>query len=127
MSSADEIAKSLLSELEAISTILENTNYKWNEINGSINILKSKNIAHYPKIKRKLFLDFRMITDHQIQFEHLDRHLDLAYRLSDSLENIVNCKKHRRSRLTSHPSGPAKAGHLIPTLGDSRAHSSNDD
>jgi hypothetical protein len=76
-------ASSLLLELETIVLILGATTYEWREINGAINILKNKNKAHYSKINKKLFLDFRMIADHQIDLPSLQGHIDKAFEFSD--------------------------------------------
>lgn len=90
MNATDRIAEALHAELNAVSVILKQTPYEWREINGALNILNNKNRAHYQKIKRKLFLDFRMIEDHQIQIAGLNSHLEYAYELASQLQELAS-------------------------------------
>ena len=76
----------LLAELEIIDSILNSESLIWREIRSSLNMLRNKNRRHYGKIKRKLFMDFRMIEDHQITIEGLNGHLDEAYELAEFFE-----------------------------------------
>lgn len=90
MNATDRIAAALQAELNAVSTLLKRTPYEWREIHRALNILYNKDRAHYPKIKRKLFLDSRMIEDHQIQIDGLDSHLESAYELANQLEELAS-------------------------------------
>ena len=90
MRTVDDIANQLLLEIEIISNLLKQTPYRWREIEGAHNILKNKNKVHYPKIKRKLFMDYRMIHDHQIDIKNLNEHLDKSYTFAELLESPIN-------------------------------------
>ena len=89
MRTIDDIANQLFLEVEVISGLLEQTPYTWREIEGVYNILKNKNKSHYPKIKRKLFMDYRMIADHQIDIQNLNEHLDKSHILAALLETAI--------------------------------------
>ena len=80
------IEKKLLTEIEAVDAFLNKDNIQWAEIRKVLNILKSKNRKLYPKIKRQLFMDFRMVHDHQISDPLLDKHMNKAWELSEILE-----------------------------------------
>jgi cobalamin biosynthesis protein CbiG len=77
----------MLVEVEAIDSFLNKENVTWREIRGVLNILKNRNREHYSKLKRKLFMDFRMITDHQISDPLLDPHLNRAYEIAGIFES----------------------------------------
>lgn len=93
MRTVDDIADQLLLEIEIISNLLKQSPYTWSEIEGVHNILKNKNKTHYPKIKRKLFMDYRMIADHQINIQNLNEHLDNSYTFAALLETPINQEK----------------------------------
>jgi hypothetical protein len=77
----------LLKEVEAIDSFLNKDEATWMEVRGALNMLKNKNRQHYHKLKRKLFMDFRMVDDHQITDPQLDPHMDKAYEIAGVLEN----------------------------------------
>lgn len=77
----------LLKEVEAIDSFLNKDALTWKEVRGTLNMLKNKNRQHYHKIKRKLFMDFRMVADHQITDPQLDPHMEKAYEIAGVLES----------------------------------------
>lgn len=79
----------LLTELVIIDSMLNSESLIWREIRSSLNMLRNKNRNHYGKIKRKLFMDFRMIVDQQIDMEGLDGHLDAAFELAEYFEKTT--------------------------------------
>ncbi|MBW3807217.1 hypothetical protein GL273_15630 [Aeromonas jandaei] len=85
----ESIETELLNELRAIDDYLNKDRVIYNEVRGAINIIKNKNKFHYHKIKHKLFMDFRMIDDHQIDDPQLYFHLDRAYKLAAFLEDVI--------------------------------------
>ncbi|BEE00437.1 hypothetical protein J4G66_20535 [Aeromonas dhakensis] len=85
----ESIETELLNELRAIDDYLNKDRVIYNEVRGALNIIQNKNKPYYHKIKHKLFMDFRMIDDHQIDDPQLDFHLDRAYKLAAILEHAV--------------------------------------
>jgi len=75
----------MLTELKAIDSFLNQKEVAWKEIRSSLNMVENRNRQYYSKLERKLFLDFRMITDHQISDPLLDCHLDRAYEIANIL------------------------------------------
>ena len=59
----------------------------WKQVRGALNILKNKDREHHYKIKRKLFMDFRMVTDYQVSDPSLDPHMDRAYEIAEIFES----------------------------------------
>jgi hypothetical protein len=82
----EKLESELLSEIESVDRFLNKNELIWKQVRGALNILKNKNREHYPKIKRKLFMDFRMVTDHQISVLSLDPHMDQAYEIAEIFE-----------------------------------------
>lgn len=82
----EDLEVELLKEIEAVDALLNRDGEAWKQIRGSLNILKSSNRQHYSKIKRKLFMDFRMVADHQISDSDLGSHMDRAYEIAELFE-----------------------------------------
>lgn len=83
----EKIEIELLRHLEFIDLFLNEKDLRWKEVRGALNIVKNKNREHYNKIKNKLFMDFRMIEDHQITTDkELSLHMDESWRIAESLE-----------------------------------------
>jgi len=85
----EPIETELLNELRVIDDYLNKDRVIYNEVRGAINIIQNKNKSHYHKIKHKLFMDFRMIDDHQIDDPQLEFHLERAYKLAAFLEHAA--------------------------------------
>ncbi|MGY3862583.1 hypothetical protein ACW5WN_13410 [Aeromonas lacus] len=85
----ESIETELLNELMAIDDYLNKDRVIYNEVRGALNIIKNKNNLHYHRIKHKLFMDFRMIDDHQIDDPQLEFHLERAYKLAAFLEDAI--------------------------------------
>ena len=83
----DEIETELLRHLKFIDSFLNEKDLRWKEVRGALNIVKNKNRENYNKIKNKLFMDYRMIEDHQITVDaELSLHMDEAWKIAESLE-----------------------------------------
>ncbi|WP_429117431.1 hypothetical protein [Aeromonas veronii] len=85
----ESIETELLNELREIDDYLNKDRVIYSEVRGALNIIKNKNKPLYHKIKHKLFMDFRIIDDHQIDDPQLDFHLDRAYKLAAFLEHVI--------------------------------------
>ncbi|WP_281628854.1 hypothetical protein [Vibrio sp. St2] len=78
----EKLENEMYSELKAIDSFLNKEGVIWKEVRGSLSMIENRQRQHYFKLKRKLFMDFRMITDHQISDPSLDCHLDRAYEIA---------------------------------------------
>ncbi len=78
----EQLEAEMLSELKAIDSFLNKKVVTWENIRSSLNMVENRNRQHYPKLLRKLFMDYRMIGDHQISDPILDRHLERAYEIA---------------------------------------------
>jgi hypothetical protein len=79
----DKLENEMCTELKAIDSFLNEEKVIWKEVRGALNMIENRQRQHYFKLKRKLFMDFRMITDNQISDPLLDCHLDRAYEIAE--------------------------------------------
>ena len=82
----ENIESQLLIHLEQLDAFLNEKELHWKEVRGALNMVKNKQREHYTKLKRKLFMDYRMIGDHQIDDPNLNMHMEEAWKIAETLE-----------------------------------------